>query len=336
MPAAGLSLQSVSKIFPHASGAVRAVDHVSLDIRANEFFTLLGPSGCGKTTLLRMIAGLETADAGKILLAGEDIAPLPPNKRPVNTVFQNYALFPHMTVAQNIGFGLAMQGKDKDAIAAAVKDALSMIRLSGMESRKPAELSGGQQQRVALARALVNHPKVLLLDESLSALDYKLRKEMQIELKRLQRDSGITFIFVTHDQDEALSMSDRIAVMDHGTVAQLGTPQEIYDQPATRFVADFIGICNFVPAAVLGLDEKNEIGFRPEDAAFAPEAGAETLKAQGRISHITYRGAVTHYMIDLAGGQTITLSEDIPQAVSLNDTVSFYIAADRLIRCKTA
>ncbi|MBI1216377.1 MAG: ATP-binding cassette domain-containing protein [Alphaproteobacteria bacterium] len=333
MSPTGLSIQSVSKIFPHAGGAVRAVDEVSLDIRANEFFTLLGPSGCGKTTLLRMIAGLETADGGRILLDGEDIAPLPPSKRPVNTVFQNYALFPHMTVAQNIGFGLEMQGRPAGDISRAVADALKTIRLEGMESRRPAELSGGQQQRVALARALVNHPKVLLLDESLSALDYKLRKEMQIELKRLQRESGITFIFVTHDQDEALSMSDRIAVMSHGKVAQLGTPQEIYDHPATRFVADFIGICNFLPAADLGLKDAGEIGFRPEDAAFVAGATPETPGAKGRIAHITYRGAVTHYLIKLADGRTVTLSEDDPQDVKVDDDIAFAVAPDRLIRC---
>lgn len=329
----GLSIQSATKTFAHPAGDVCAVDNISLDILPNEFFTLLGPSGCGKTTLLRMIAGFETIDSGSIWLDGQNIAALEPYTRPVNTVFQNYALFPHMTVAQNIGFGLEMQGKDKKFIARAVEDALQMIRLGGMGARKPAELSGGQQQRVALARALVNHPKVLLLDESLSALDYKLRKEMQTELKNLQRDTGITFIFVTHDQDEALSMSDRIAVMNGGKLSQLGAPHEIYDRPANRFVANFIGICNFVSPGVFGLNETSDVGFRPEDASFAQSSAEPVLRAHGRIANINYRGAVTHYHITLANGQNITLSEDIPQDVRVGDGVSFCVAPERLIRC---
>jgi spermidine/putrescine transport system ATP-binding protein len=326
----GLVIQTVSKTFPSPTGPVRAVDNVSLTIQPNEFFTLLGPSGCGKTTLLRMIAGLDIPTSGSILLDGQDIAPLPAYQRPVNTVFQSYALFPHMTVSDNIAFGMKMQGKPKTEIGKAVKEALALVRLEDKGERKPAQLSGGQQQRVALARALVNHPKILLLDESLSALDYKLRKEMQIELKRLQRETGITFIFVTHDQDEALSMSDRIAVMEKGNVAQIGTPQEIYDKPATRFVADFIGICNFVKASSLGLPDTSDIGFRPEDASFTVGRGM----GKGKIRHINYRGAVTHYIIELEGGETITLSEDDPQNVEVNDDVSLVIPPERLIRCK--
>lgn len=326
----GLVIQTVSKTFPSPTGTVRAVDNVSLTIQPNEFFTLLGPSGCGKTTLLRMIAGLDIPTSGSILLDGQDIAPLPAYQRPVNTVFQSYALFPHMTVSDNIAFGMKMQGKPAAEIDKAVKEALALVRLEDKGARKPAQLSGGQQQRVALARALVNHPKILLLDESLSALDYKLRKEMQIELKRLQRETGITFIFVTHDQDEALSMSDRIAVMEKGNVAQIGTPQEIYDKPATRFVADFIGICNFVKASSLGLDGGGDIGFRPEDASFTVGRGM----GKGKIRHINYRGAVTHYIVELEGGETITLSEDDPQNVEVNDAVSLAIPPERLIRCK--
>jgi spermidine/putrescine transport system ATP-binding protein len=329
----GLVIDSAVKVFAHPAGAVRAVDHVSLTIRPNEFFTLLGPSGCGKTTLLRMIAGLETVDAGKILLDGQDIAPLPAYKRPVNTVFQSYALFPHMTVADNIGFGLRMLGKPENEIKKSIADSLSLVRMDGMADRKPAQLSGGQQQRVALARALVARPKILLLDESLSALDYKLRKEMQVELKRLQRDTGITFIFVTHDQDEALSMSDRIAVMDSGKVAQLGTPQEIYHQPATRFVAGFIGICNFVKPVSLGLEGKDDIGFRPEDASFASGMLKGMVRTMGTLSHITYRGAVTHYLVQLDSGETVTVAGEEARNLKVTDRVTLDIAPDRIIRC---
>ncbi|TAL38116.1 MAG: ABC transporter ATP-binding protein, partial [Alphaproteobacteria bacterium] len=317
--AEGLVIDSVSRIFAHPSGEVRAVDNVSLHIHPNEFFTLLGPSGCGKTTLLRMIAGLEQSDAGKILLDGNDIAPLPAYKRPVNTVFQSYALFPHMTVADNIAFGLRMQKKPEAEIQKAIKDSLALVRLDAMADRKPSQLSGGQQQRIALARALVNQPKILLLDESLSALDYKLRKEMQIELKRLQRDTGITFIFVTHDQDEALSMSDRIAVMNKGKVVQLGTPPEIYHKPATRFVAGFVGICNFVKPKSLGLDGQDDVGFRPEDANFATGMLKGMVRTTGTLSHITYRGAITHYLIQLDGGETITVADDDPRNLKVTD-----------------
>jgi spermidine/putrescine transport system ATP-binding protein len=240
--------QKLIKAFGQGSAVVRALDDVSVTIRKGEFFTLLGPSGCGKTTLLRLIAGFDTPTSGAILLEGEDITHLPPNKRPVNTVFQSYALFPHLTVAQNIGFGLEMQDRPRAEVSATVARMLALVQLEPMAGRKVSQLSGGQQQRVALARALAPAPKVLLLDEPLSALDLKLRKEMQIELKRLQTETGITFVFVTHDQEEALTMSDRIAVMKSGSIQQTGDPRAIYTQPANRFVASFIGETNFLSA----------------------------------------------------------------------------------------
>src|SRR6185312_1569299 len=244
--AAAVEAKGVTKIFGAGPDSVRALDGVSVTIQENEFFTLLGPSGCGKTTLLRLIAGFDFPTDGRIMLYGQDIAPLPPFKRPVNTVFQSYALFPHMTVGQNIAFGLEMLGKPKAEIQARVAEMLRLVRMEALKDRKTSQISGGQQQRVALARALAPQPKVLLLDEPLSALDYKLRKEMQIELKRLQHETGITFIFVTHDQEEALTMSDRIAVMSAGKILQVGAPRDIYDRPAERFVADFIGETNFI------------------------------------------------------------------------------------------
>ncbi|MEX0760497.1 MAG: ABC transporter ATP-binding protein [Tistlia sp.] len=254
MTVMAVEAQGVSKVFGSGAGAVRALDEVDVAIRQNEFFTLLGPSGCGKTTLLRLIAGFEQPTSGEILLEGQPIAGTPPFRRPVNTVFQSYALFPHMTVAQNVGFGLEMLGQDRKTIAGTVERTLALVKLGGMADRRPAQLSGGQQQRVALARALANRPKVLLLDEPLSALDLKLRKEMQIELKRLQHETGITFVFVTHDQEEALTMSDRVAVMSEGKILQIGDPAEIYEKPTRRFVADFIGETNFVEAEVLAAE----------------------------------------------------------------------------------
>jgi spermidine/putrescine transport system ATP-binding protein len=235
-------------------GEVVAVDHVDMRIRDGEFFSMLGPSGCGKTTSLRMIAGFEYPSSGEICLNGQPIGSTPPFQRNVNTVFQSYALFPHMTVAENVAFGLQMKKVPKADIARRVDEALDMVRLAGYDERKPRQLSGGQQQRVALARALVNHPDVLLLDEPLGALDLKLRKEMQLELKGLQERVGITFIYVTHDQEEALTMSDRIAVMSGGQVLQIGSPSEIYERPSCRFVADFIGESNFVPGRVSEAD----------------------------------------------------------------------------------
>jgi len=242
-----IELQDISKSF---GADVVALKHVSFTVAENEFFTLLGPSGCGKTTLLRIIAGFEFPDSGGVLLDGGDIAQLPPEKRPVNTVFQNYALFPHMNVLQNVAFGMEMRGIERVEAADSARRMLSQVMLDDFAERFPAQLSGGQQQRVALARALINRPRVLLLDEPLSALDFKLRKTMRIELKRLQRDTGITFIFVTHDQEEALALSDRIAVMRDGEVRQIGAPMDVYEKPADRFVADFIGETNFLAGRV--------------------------------------------------------------------------------------
>ena len=250
------------KAFGVGDAAVRALDDVSVDIRRGEFFTLLGPSGCGKTTLLRLIAGFEMPTSGTILLEGQDITTLPPNKRAVNTVFQSYALFPHLTVAQNIGFGLLMQGRPRAEIKTTVDRMLALVKLEAMAGRKTSQLSGGQQQRVALARALAPQPKVLLLDEPLSALDAKLRREMQIELKRLQTETGITFVFVTHDQEEALTMSDRIGVMSAGKLQQVGPPREIYTRPVNRFVASFIGETNFLPGTRDGAHLRLSGGYK--------------------------------------------------------------------------
>jgi spermidine/putrescine transport system ATP-binding protein len=250
-----LAVQAIAlqKTYGFGAATFLALDDVSIDIAENEFFTLLGPSGCGKTTLLRLIAGFSFPTQGQILLHGKDIAPLPPFKRPINTVFQNYALFTHMSVAENIGFGLKMLGWAKPRISARVSEMLKLVRMEAFADRRTSEISGGQQQRVALARALAPQPQVLLLDEPLSALDYKLRKEMQVELKRLQTETGITFIFVTHDQEEALAMSNRIAVMNRGRVLQVGRPKEIYNAPVDRFVADFIGESNILQGQLAGL-----------------------------------------------------------------------------------
>jgi len=324
-PANALEIRNVEKTFGAGEHAFRALSGVSLQIRTNEFFTLLGPSGCGKTTLLRLIAGFEYPTAGQILLQGEDIAAQPPFRRPVNTVFQNYALFPHMSVAGNIAFGLEMLGKPKDEVAATVAAMLKLVRMEELKDRKTSQISGGQQQRVALARALAPHPKILLLDEPLSALDLKLRKDMQIELKRLQHETGITFIFVTHDQEEALTMSDRIAVMSRGQVLQVGGPQDIYDRPANRFVANFIGETNFlegnmeqrqgeqarivlpsgasliasIPAAFAS-SGKVSIVVRPEQARLV--AGAEPGTLAGTIENIVYFGTDTHVHLKLDDG----------------------------------
>jgi len=319
-----LILTHVTKTF-HGAPPVRAVDDVTLTIRENEFFTLLGPSGCGKTTLLRLIAGLDRMDAGRITLSGKDITHAPAHQRPVNTVFQNYALFPHMTVEENVGFGPNMRGlKDGDAIT----NILRLVRMDDMRERKPDQLSGGQQQRVALARALVNRPKVLLLDESLSALDRALRQEMQDELKRLQHETKTTFVFVTHDQDEALSLSDRIAVMEHGRVTQVGTPRDIYDRPATRFIAGFVGACHFVPAARFFADVPGEIGLRPENVSLN---GVNRPSAEGTVQGVSYRGAKTCYRIALTDGGTLEACTEEEKRVG--DVVRAFIDPTRVIRC---
>ncbi|SVB85850.1 uncharacterized protein METZ01_LOCUS238704, partial [marine metagenome] len=247
-----VELQGVVKRFGEE---VIAVDNVNLTITDGEFFSLLGPSGCGKTTTLRMVAGLELPTAGSIRIHGEEMGLRPPNKRPVNTVFQSYALFPHMTVAANIGFGLEMRKVPKSERREQIDWAIDLVEMGNMAHRKPSQLSGGQQQRVALARALVNRPEVLLLDEPLGALDLKLRQQMQIELKNLQREVGITFVYVTHDQEEAVTMSDRIGVMHDGQLLQVDSPEAIYERPTTRFVADFIGQTNFLEATVAAANE---------------------------------------------------------------------------------
>ncbi|MCL5777513.1 ABC transporter ATP-binding protein [Limibaculum sp. FT325] len=328
-----IRVRGVTKTFGEGASAFHALDNVSVDIRKNEFFTLLGPSGCGKTTLLRLIAGFDQPTAGRIELEGQDISHLAPFRRPVNTVFQSYALFPHMTVAQNIGFGLEMQDRPKDEVRETVARMLRLVRMEALADRRTDQISGGQQQRVALARALAPHPKVLLLDEPLSALDYKLRKDMQIELKRLQAETGITFVFVTHDQEEALTMSDRVAVMNQGAILQVGSPREIYDHPVERFVADFIGDTNFIEAELVA-DESDGAGtarlrlatgheiatalpegmraprhvtvaVRPEHAAFA--APGEPAALAGRVESIVYFGTDTHYHVELSGGGRFVL-----------------------------
>jgi putative spermidine/putrescine transport system ATP-binding protein len=279
-------------------GDVHAVDGVDLEIAPGEFFTLLGPSGSGKTTTLRLIAGFEQPDAGRIELAGVDVTRLPPYERDVNTVFQDYALFPHMTVAENVEYGLRVKGVQRRARRRKVEEALAMVRLPGLGARKPAQLSGGQRQRVALARALVNSPGVLLLDEPLGALDLKLRQEMQIELKRIQRDVGevgITFVYVTHDQEEALTMSDRLAVFSAGRIEQVGTPAEVYEHPQSEFVAGFVGISNVLERGGTRFTVRPEkIHMREDDGVGPGEAG--------RIRDVVYVGMVTRYIVELDGG----------------------------------
>ncbi len=334
--ATAIEVRSVRKVFDSGDKQVIALNDVSVEIKRNEFFTLLGPSGCGKTTLLRLIAGFEFPTAGSIRLNGKDIATLPPFRRPVNTVFQSYALFPHMSVAQNIAFGLTMQRKPKAQIAQRIDEVLRLVRMEDLRDRATSEISGGQQQRVALARALAPSPEVLLLDEPLSALDYKLRKEMQIELKRMQSDTGITFIFVTHDQEEALTMSDRVAVMSAGRILQVGSPHDIYERPANRFVAGFIGESNFLQGHIvnsredlaqvqLDVGEPNhpslwassnglarQVGqsgseavtvvVRPEHASLTDEPEGATLT--GTLENIVYSGTDTHYHVSLPNSHT--------------------------------
>jgi spermidine/putrescine transport system ATP-binding protein len=326
--AAAISIERVSKRF----GDVVAVRDISLEIAEGEFITLLGPSGCGKTTTMRMIAGFEEPDAGRILLRGDDVGGVPPNKREVNMCFQHYALFPHMTVGNNIAYGLKLRKVPKADRDARVEEMLELVGLAGYARRKPAQLSGGQQQRVALARALVNRPAALLLDEPLGALDVKLRKQMQLELKRIQNELSTTFVYVTHDQEEALSMSDRIAVMNDGVIEQLGTPRDVYEHPETPFVADFVGVLNamaFRADETTGSDAIMRIGDR--DRIVVPTGGsvsqgAEVLVAvrpervrlhvgdpaanggsrvAGRIDDVVYLGTLTQFRVSIATGATI-------------------------------
>lgn len=322
-----VELRNIVKRF----GAVTAVNHVSLKIKDGEFFSLLGPSGCGKTTSLRMIAGFELPTSGDILIGNEIQGYLPAYKRPVNTVFQNYALFPHLSVSQNVAFGLEMKKIDKNSIKRRVQEALDMVHLGEMGHRKPKQLSGGQQQRIALARALVNHPKVLLLDEPLGALDLKLRKAMQVELKALQMRVGITFVYVTHDQEEALTMSDRIGVMDQGKLLQVGTAHEVYETPNTRFVSDFIGETNYLDGHIvrvdknlvevfvepdltiwagftqeIGLERQASVAIRPEKLFINLEARQDYNRVEGIVQEVIYTGSATTYLITLSNGSVLT------------------------------
>jgi putative spermidine/putrescine transport system ATP-binding protein len=292
-------------------GDVVALAGVDLVIGAGEFFTLLGPSGSGKTTLLRLIAGFERPDAGRIELGGTDVTRVPPYSRNVNTVFQDYALFPHMTVAQNIEYGLRIRRVAKADRREKVDGALEMVRLSGLGNRKTAQLSGGQRQRVALARAIVNEPQVLLLDEPLGALDFKLRQEMQIELQHVQREVGITFVYVTHDQEEALAMSDRIAVLSNGRIEQTGSPLEVYERPQTDFVAGFIGISNLIER------DGRHMTIRPEKIRLLAEGEEPPPGARvetGRIRDVVYVGVLTRYIVDLDAGGELVVARQNEQA----------------------
>lgn len=351
-----VELYSVSKRF----GDYVAVNDLHLQIRDGEFFSLIGPSGCGKTTTLRMIAGFEQPSEGEITIGGQPVAGIPAHRRPVNTVFQNYALFPHMTVAENVAFGLEMQRVPTNEIKRRVDEALELVRLPQMAARKPKQLSGGQQQRVALARALVNRPQVLLLDEPLGALDLKLRKTMQFELKQIQTEVGITFIYVTHDQEEAMAMSDRIGVMNDGILQQVGSPHEIYEKPVNRFVADFIGETNFLPASVIRLETEEDypmvrlqggvpvlaaneghnleleqpvtLTIRPERINLYPQGKVDVLKAESgleaeelaRILGANLPGAVDMKEFLLAEPENVVLDGVLEEA--------FYIGTDTRFR----
>ncbi len=324
--AVAISLEGVSKRF----GKVEAVHEVTLEIKEGEFFSLLGPSGCGKTTTLRMIAGFEEPDTGRIVLRGDDVTGIGPNQRNVNMVFQNYALFPHMSVSDNVAFGLKVKKVPRGEQRPRVLEILKVVRLEGMDRRRPRQLSGGQQQRVALARALVNEPAALLLDEPLGALDVKLRKQLQLELKLIQHELGTTFVYVTHDQEEAMAMSDRIAVMNQGAVEQIGTPRDIYEQPATAFVADFVGLLNAFDFRVdeldgdlatmrvgenqkivalvadgAGVGEHFKVGIRPERLRLYPARVAgpgDGTRLEGTIAQLVYLGTMTQFHVDTSLG----------------------------------
>lgn len=348
-----LELKSITKFF----GSNKVLDDIDLTVNDGEFLTLLGPSGCGKTTLLRLIAGFERPTTGKLIMNGKDISHLPPNRRFVNTVFQQYALFPHMTVFDNVAFGLQMKGVPKDEAETEVFAALDKVKMSQFSLRYPSELSSGQQQRVAMARAFINNPKILLLDEPLSALDYKLRQEMTIELKELQRDLGVTFVYVTHDQEEALAMSDRVAVLNEGMIEQVGTPIQIYEEPQNMFVAKFVGEINAFDGMVIKVGEndfdtivegmfyrlrkpssfeivrgaKIKVLLRPEDMLVSkvndPEAEAPENALRGVISHLVYKGRTIDLWIQTAGGNMVMatqfFNEDDPDIIyAVNDVVN--------------
>jgi spermidine/putrescine transport system ATP-binding protein len=337
LPEVDVRLVDVTKKF----GDQVAVDRINLEVRDGEFFSLLGPSGCGKTTTLRMIGGFEQPTSGLIELQGQDVTWLPPFKRNVNTVFQNYALFPHLTIFENVAFGLRRRGVKTSEIKSRVTDMLALVELPGYEARKPTQISGGQAQRVALARALINRPAVLLLDEPLGALDLKLRKQMQVELKRIQQEVGITFIYVTHDQEEAMTMSDRIAVMNRGHYEQLGDPESLYERPTTRFVASFLGISNLLAATIVGSDggysratlgddtpirlptaladghTAVSIGVRPEKIRLsepASEVPAGHNRLAGVVEDASYLGVSTQYVVGSRGGRLTVYEQNVERA----------------------
>ena len=313
-----ISINGLTRTF----GDVRAVTGVDLEIYEGEFLTLLGPSGSGKTTVLRMIAGFEKPDAGVILMENKDVAQLPPYERDVNTVFQDYALFPHMNVLQNIEYGLRVKGVSKTERRTRALEALKQVRLEGYDDRKPSQLSGGQRQRVALARALVNRPAVLLLDEPLGALDLKLREQMQLELKELQREVGITFIFVTHDQEEALTMSDRIAVFNQGRIEQLGTPREIYENPQSAFVSEFVGQTNKITI------ENQRINVRPEHIQLSKSASASDRSIPAIVTDLIFIGALTRYRVKSSDGISL-ISTKPDEAFKVGDSVVAHWSKDK-------
>jgi len=316
-----ISIRGISKRF----GDVVAVDDLTIDIREGEFITLLGPSGCGKTTTMRIVAGFEDPDAGQILLRGDDVVGVPPNKRHVNMCFQHYALFPHMDVQQNIEYGLKLKKVPKDERQRQVADMLGIVRLEGYEHRRPGQLSGGQQQRIALARALVNEPAALLLDEPLGALDVKLRKQMQLELKRIQNELKTTFVYVTHDQEEALSMSDRIAVMNLGVIEHLGSPRDVYERPATPFVADFVGVLNAADLIVSSVESGRALmTVNERDRVIAPSEGLDVAAGSSVLA------AVRPERIDIAkgavdAGEGSRLSGTVAQIVYLGTLMQFHV-----------
>ena len=333
---AAVSFQNVSRHY----GAVKAVDAVSFDIHEGEFFAMLGPSGSGKTTCLRLIAGFEQPTDGHVIVHGVDMNGVPPYDRDVNTVFQDYALFPHMSVLDNVAYGLMIRKVPAEQRRKQAEEMLEMVALGGFGGRKPSQLSGGQRQRVALARALVNHPKVLLLDEPLGALALKLREQMQVELKAIQRRVGITFVYVTHDQGEALSMSDRVAVFNQGKIEQLASPTELYEKPATTFVAGFVGISNLLEGAaaraVTGAEQACSI--RPEKIHLergGAAVPADAMTAQGRVSSILYLGANTRYEVALEGGGELTVTQQNREAhvePAEGETVQLWWEAHHLMR----
>ena len=314
-----IRFESVSRYF----GEVKAVDNVNLEIGDGEFFSMLGPSGSGKTTCLRMIAGFDRPTGGSIFLYGQDVSNLPPYERSVNTVFQDYALFPHMTIEDNIAYGPMIKGVPKNERYKQVNEMLDLVRLPGLGHRKPSQLSGGQRQRVALARALINHPKVLLLDEPLGALDLKLRQQMQVELKSLQKRVGITFIFVTHDQEEALTMSDRIAVFNEGKIEQIGSPAEVYETPASPFVAGFVGTSNLITGEVARRITGSEQMFsvRPEKIHMSSANGKVDegmVSINGTIRDVVYLGLFTRYLVEIEGGSDLVVVEQNLKTTSMD------------------